>query len=258
MPEQEEKLTGGNTAESVVRLGSTVRKPVTKATPAVHAFLNHLRAAGYSGSPAALGIDAQGRQILEFIPGTPWNGGPPRTRNDLRRVGGLIRALHHAAVTFQAPALAQWDASSVPDEYEILCHNDLAPWNLVCGPERWAFIDWDNAAPGTCLWDLAWAALSFPPFEPGCDLPVAASAMYALLDGYGLETSHYGALLGLMVTRAQAEYELLVKGAEAGRQPWSKLYTEGHHQYWGPVSDYIDRHTPALHRMLIERNSRSA
>lgn len=66
VPEQEEKLTGGNTAELVVRLGSTVRKPVTRATPAVHSLLRHLRAAGCEASPEAFGIDEQGRQILEL------------------------------------------------------------------------------------------------------------------------------------------------------------------------------------------------
>ena len=257
-PEQEEKLTGGNTAESVVRLGATVRKPVTKSTPAVHSFLKHLRAAGYEGSPEAFGFDEQGRQILAFMPGPLWYGGPPRTQTDLRRVGILIKALHDAAVSFEAPACAEWDGRSEPDGHDIICHNDLAPWNLVCGPDRWVFIDWDNAAPGTRLWDLAWAAISFPPFEPEGDLCAAASATQAILDGYGLETSLYGALVGLMVKRAREEYELIVQGAKANRQPWARLYIEGHHQYWGPVSDYIDRHASALNRMLISLNSLNA
>lgn len=86
MSEQEERLTGSNTAESVIRLGSTVRKPSMVATPAVHSFLKHLRAASYDGSPDALGIDAHGRQILDFIPGTLWYGGPPYTQSDLREL----------------------------------------------------------------------------------------------------------------------------------------------------------------------------
>jgi len=31
----EERLTGGNVADAVVQIGSTVRKPVTAATPAL-------------------------------------------------------------------------------------------------------------------------------------------------------------------------------------------------------------------------------
>ena len=251
MPEREEQLTGGNTAESVVRLGSTVRKPVTPSTPAVHSFLAHLRATGFEASPAALGIDEHGRQILEFVRGPLWNSGAPRTQTDLRRVGTTIRTLHNAAVSFQAPEWAQWNARYEPDERNLVCHNDLAPWNLVCGTDRWVFIDWDAAAPATRLWDLAWASISFPPFEPECDLPRAVTAMHALLEGYCLERSSYDKLIRLMVTRARAEHDFIVEGAQKDQQPWIRLYADGHHRYWGPVSDYIARHASAIEQLLL-------
>jgi hypothetical protein len=38
----EQVLMGGNVAGRVVRAGPTVRKPVTRATPAVEALLRHL------------------------------------------------------------------------------------------------------------------------------------------------------------------------------------------------------------------------
>ena len=90
MPEQEEKLTGGNTADSVVRLGMTVRKPVTKATPTVHGFLDHLRLAGFDGCPQAFGVDQGGRQVLGFIPGTVVHKAGRNMPVDLHRVGMLI------------------------------------------------------------------------------------------------------------------------------------------------------------------------
>ena len=250
MSEQEEQLTGGNTAESVIRLGLTVRKPVTSSTPAVHSLLAHLRAVGFEASPAALGIDGQGRQVLEFVHGPLWNSGGPHTQTDLRHVGTIIRTLHDAAASFQRPEGAQWNVRYEPDEPELICHNDLAPWNLVCGAARWVFIDWDAAAPATRLWDLAWASISFPPFEPDCDLPRAATAMHALLEGYRLQRSSYGKLIRLMFTRARAEHDLIVEGARKDQQPWTRLYAEEHHQYWGPVSDYIYQHASALEELL--------
>jgi hypothetical protein len=169
MLKREENLTGGNRAESVVRVGMTVRKPVTEATPTVHAFLFYLRNAGYAGCPQAFGVDEQGRQVLEFIPGTKVHENGHNAIIDLFHVGVLIRAFHDASASYQAAANAIWNPLIASDGNEIVCHNDLAPWNLIIGPERWAFIDWDNAAPGTRLWDLAWAAVSFPPVETNQD-----------------------------------------------------------------------------------------
>ncbi len=249
--EPEEQLTGGNTAKSVVRLGSTVRKPATPSTSSVHSFLRHLRGAGFEAAPEVIGLDEQGRQILEYVPGPLWHNSGTHSQTELRRVGAIIRAFHRAAVSFQMPEGAQWNTRYQQNKQDIICHNDLAPWNLVCGPDRWIFIDWDGAAPATRLWDLAWSSISFPPFEPGCDLRASAVAMHALLNGYGLDKASYEELIRLMVTRARAEYGLIIEGAATGQQPWVRLHAEAHHQYWGPVADYIDRNASALKLLLI-------
>lgn len=257
-PEQEEQLSGGNTADSVVRLASTVRKPMTPSTPAVHRFLAHLRATGFESCPGVLGIDEKGRQVLEFVPGPLWADNAPHTQIDFRRVGFTIRALHEASISFQQPEEAQWYFRYERDEHELICHNDLAPWNLVCGPERWVFIDWDAAAPSTRLWDLAWACISFPPFKPESSLSEATTAMHALLDGYGLEEASFAKLIRLMISRARAEFNFIVEGARKNEQPWARLYAEEHHQYWGPVSDFIERHALALEQQLTSLGQRDS
>ncbi|MGH3397438.1 MAG: aminoglycoside phosphotransferase family protein, partial [Streptosporangiaceae bacterium] len=109
MSSDEQVLTGGNVAGRVVRVGATVRKPATPATPAVEALLRHLAAAGFDGSPRALGRDEQGRQVLEYIPGPVADTRPPLDPGGLLRVGALIRALHDAAADFQPPPDARWD-----------------------------------------------------------------------------------------------------------------------------------------------------
>jgi hypothetical protein len=58
-------------ADAVVRVGGTVRKPVTPATPAVEALLRHLADVGFAGAPRTLGRDERHRHILEYVPGSP-------------------------------------------------------------------------------------------------------------------------------------------------------------------------------------------
>jgi hypothetical protein len=40
------------------------------------------------------------------------------------------------------------------------------------------------------------------------------------------------------------------RAAETGRQPWARLYAEGHGDYWEAVADYADRHIDAWSRVL--------
>ncbi|MBB5838465.1 hypothetical protein [Kribbella italica] len=46
-------------------------------------------------------------------------------------------------------------------------------------------------------------------------------------------------------------FDLLVRGAQTGEQPWSRLHAEGHADYWGPAADYIEsRHATWLDALL--------
>jgi len=65
----EHVLEGGNVAEAVVRVGSTLRKPATASTAAVEALLDHFAEVGFSGAPRSLGRDELGRHVLEYVPG---------------------------------------------------------------------------------------------------------------------------------------------------------------------------------------------
>jgi hypothetical protein len=66
MTRNEIPLEGGNASGGVVRTGDTVRRPAGPWTPAVHALLGHLRAAGFPGAPRPLGLDEHGREVLTF------------------------------------------------------------------------------------------------------------------------------------------------------------------------------------------------
>lgn len=249
-------LTGGNVSASVVRVGATVRKPATESSAAVEALLEHLASAGFEGAPRALGRDEAGRTVVEYVPGTPADSMPPMTEPELGRVGRLIRDLHDAAADFVAPADAAWNVVIPPDREELICHHDLAPWNLVRGPaegggERWVFIDWDGAGPGSRLWDLAYAAHGFVPLDPQGDPAVDAPRLRALIDGYGLDETRRSALPELIVGHTRGMYELLLRGSRTGEQPWARLFAEGHGEYWGAAAAYIEKHLETWRGALL-------
>jgi hypothetical protein len=247
-------LLGGNVSESVVRVGDTVRKPVTASTPAVEALLTHLADVEFESAPRTLGRDERGRQILEFIPGTMADayGQPPLTLADLQRVGRLIRELHDATASFVPPADAAWNVVIPPDASDLICHHDLAPWNLVFADDgRWVFIDWDGAGPSSRLWDLAYAAHGFVPLQRSGDPTADAPRLRALADGYGLDERRRHALPELIVGHTRGMYDLLRRGSETGEQPWARLYAEGHGDHWGPAADYVEENLETWRRALL-------
>jgi Ser/Thr protein kinase RdoA (MazF antagonist) len=251
----EELLAGGNVAEAVVRVGDTVRKPWTNATPAVHAFLRHLSGKGVPGVPAVHGRDEQGRQVLAYVPGQQGLTAPAMTLLELRRLGSMVRALHDAAEDFVPPADARWQVAIAPDGAELVCHQDLAPWNLIRNGQDWTFIDWDAAAPGTRLWDLAYVAQTFAPLVAGGDPGVDAPRLRAVVDGYGLDAAGRAALPERMVARTRAMYDLLADGSRTGAQPWARLWAEGHGVHWGGAADYVAAHLPRWRSALQQRPS---
>ncbi|QNE23037.1 phosphotransferase [Kribbella qitaiheensis] len=239
----EEVLAGGNVAASVVRIGATVRKPAIPATAGIEAVLDHLARVGFESAPRTLGRDGRGRHVVEYVPGTLADTLPPFTMSELRRLGKVVRELHEAMASFRPPAEVAWDVV-IPDPTggRLICHNDLAPWNLVIDGDRWVFIDWDGAGPGSAPWDLGYVAHGFVPFRADGDPATDAPRLRALVDGYGLDSEERRAFPALIEAHTRGMYDLLRRGSQTGQEPWARLYAEGHGDHWGPTADYIKAH----------------
>jgi Ser/Thr protein kinase RdoA (MazF antagonist) len=255
MVEEEIPLTGGNVAAGVVRVGNTVRRPVGPWTPAVHALLEHLWSVGFRGAPRPLGIDEKGREVLSFAPGdVPWpfHFGLLEPRDQLANVGRLVRELHDAAAEFVPPPDARWNVLMPADRDEMIIHHDLAPWNLVIG-ERWVFIDWDNAGPGSRLWDVAYAIHGFVPMSahPDWQRPDAASRLRAFVDAYGLDEGQRRALAPMLAVRTGAVHEFLREQAALGVEPWATHWRTGHGDAWRSDTEYLERHAESWVRALL-------
>ncbi|HEY8911811.1 hypothetical protein [Lacisediminihabitans sp.] len=134
---EEEQLSGGNVSGSVVRVGDTVRKAWAPSTSGVHDFMKVVRRAGVD-VPAVFGRDAEGRQSIEFVPGRLALQADSLTHAELARVGRMVRAIHDASEGFAPRDTAIWNVVIPAPTQELICHNDLAPWNLVMG-DRWTF-----------------------------------------------------------------------------------------------------------------------
>lgn len=238
----EEVLHGGNVSGEVVRVGATVRKPLTAATPAVEAFLEHLEQAEFGAAPRSLGRDERGRHVLEYVPGRSADNLPALGDAQLVRLGSIVRELHDASSGFLPPAAAEWSVAIPPDREELICHNDLAPWNLVIDGDRWVFIDWDGAGPGSRLWDLAYVAHGFVPLWPGGDVERCCQRLRALARGYGLTEPQRRELPPLITAHVRGMYRLLRDGARTGRQPWSRLHADGHGELWRAAADWNELH----------------
>ena len=253
----EEALSGGNTHEQIVRVGRTVRRPTGPWTPGVHALLSYLEHAGYTGAPRVQGVDRQGREVLDYIDGEvvhPHHRYLIESDAELARIAVTIRRFHDAVTGFVGGERFRWsgrgaDPSGVA---EILCHNDLAPWNLIHSTDdRWVFIDWDLAAPGRRSWDLSFALLSLVPLMPN-DAPDdrrVAERLAVFATAYGVDDMPAD-ILRVAVERCEREAELILRLGGAGEPPYDRLLREGHGEIWSSAATHIAARVPTWQQAL--------
>lgn len=248
MVEDEQELTGGNASESVVRIGHTVRKPWLENSSAVQSYLGALRSSGVD-VPQPLGRDADGRHVVEYIEGVLALNQLPLGQDDLLRVGRMIRHIHDVSEEVVIPNPDDWNMLLPAENPNLMCHNDLAPWNLIMG-DRWMFIDWDGAGPSTRLWDLAYAAQSFGMLFAEQPVEDAALRLRAVVDGYEADDAQRKALPAAMAKRTAAMFNLLKSSNQTGFQPWADMYVNGHGEHWRAAAQYVVRNQAAWEQAL--------
>jgi hypothetical protein len=238
-------LSGGNVGDGLFRVGDTVRRPARPWSASVDALLLHLEEVGFHGAPRALGYDQLARQVLSYVDGYVDPDPSDLSSTRIEDVGSLIRDLHDALGTFVPRSDSVWNVAIAPDKVELICHHDLAPWNLVRTQSTLAFIDWDGAGPGSRLWDLAYAAHGFVPLSSRSSLSDASAAerLASLVRGYGLAAASKRELITMLGPRIRSMYELLRTGFEEGRQPWSTMWANGHGDVWLEDAVYTEKRT---------------
>jgi hypothetical protein len=180
--DEEELLPGGNVG-GAVRIGDTVRRPTGEWTPAVHALLDHL-AGRIPCVPRVHGFDAQGREVLDYLPGRIVD-----VDTELLTPGQIValvrwtRDFHAAVRDFLHPGPWRYFGIAAPT---LIGDNDIAPYNACFdGDELAGLFDWDAAGPTNPLAELAFIAWNCVPLWRDIGARTAAERLTLIASTYG-------------------------------------------------------------------------
>lgn len=241
-----EQILSGGQLSRVVLVDDTVRRPTGVWTQAVHSLLRHLESKGFKAAPRVLGIDEQHREILTYVPGESVSGQPsPRwvwTDQTLIATAKWLSDYHRAVSDFREPPNAVWRMNWSPQgRQEIICHFDVAPYNLVLMFNgEISVIDWDVAAPGLPVLEVAKVANSFSPLNDAVALESLGLSLgemnkelldrmvyrtRLLLANYGIGQRH--GFVDMMALAAKHSRERIVRGAIEGDAALQSLIDAG-------------------------------
>lgn len=237
-----EVLPAGDVTEGVVRVGGTVRRPHQPQSLAVAEYLDWLSDAGFDGAPRYLGRDAQGRDVLTFLPGR-CAGAVPETwvqaEELLASVARLVRRLQDASAGFaprehlfpRFPGRQEAPHTGAP---QLVCHLDVTPQNVVVRNGLAAgLVDFDLAGPTTALMDSYNAAMHWVPLRdpadawPGWESTDPFRRLRIFADAYGWDQDERRRLPRLGIDAAALSYERMEHRARTLGGGWARMWDDG-------------------------------
>lgn len=139
--------------------------------------------AASSHASVEAGVDDRGRDVLSFVDGhVAWEAEQPpdvTSERSLVAVARLVRQFHDPTA-----------GTELAGDEEVACHNDLSPENTVYrdqghGLRPVAFIDWDIAAPGARVHDVAHVCWQYVGLGSDADVARAGHRIRMIADAYG-------------------------------------------------------------------------
>ena len=230
-------LSGGvANAGAVIRRGHHVLRPSNQHTPTIHRFLGHLHTMGFDGASVPIGVDTDGRERLHYIEGeVPIVPYPDWAQADdtLTSIARLIRRFHDAASTYAPGAEDRWsDEMADPDAGPVICHNDVCLENVVFRDgTAVALLDFDFAAPGRPLYDLACFARMCVPIDDdsrvrfGWHPAPLPTRLRLVADSYGLDADERSKLVAILSESIAHGGEFLLRRVRAGDPNFIEMWS---------------------------------
>jgi len=232
----EEVLAGGvANAGAVTRHGGYVMRPANEHSATIHRFLRGLRATGFEAVPRPVGVDPDGRERLTYIDGdVPLPPFPTWVKSDacVASVARLVRRFHDASQRVDTIGMS-WSAEMAdPEGGQVVCHNDVCLENVVFRDgQAVALLDWDFAAPGRPVYDLAQFARMCIPVDDdlgAANLGFGAADRPARLrvvaDEYGLDAGGRAGLVRVLGESIANGGEFVRRRVEAGDSNFIEMW----------------------------------
>ncbi|WP_087019746.1 aminoglycoside phosphotransferase family protein [Thaumasiovibrio subtropicus] len=256
-----EELQGGR-ATTVMRLDDKVIRPAGDGSGAIHRLLNFLHLEGFQHAPMAFGYDAQGNELLSYVVGDVYDyplTGAVASHEALTSAATLLRKYHDMTALFlhESREANQW-ALPPREPQEVICHNDYAPYNVSLTRQTvTGMFDFDLAAPGPRVWDVAyavytWAPFKTHPFDAMGTLTSQSDRARRFCDAYGLDNAARLALVETMIARLQTLVDFMHLEAEKGNQAFIANIEDGHHLAYQKDIEYLKSNSEAITRTLVK------
>ena len=241
-----ESILPGGFVNRVVRDGDTVRRNPGERAEFVHGLLRHFEQSGWAGAPRLLGVDGDGREVLTFLDGyVAWQSPTDlvSSAESLAGVARLVRQFHDLTA-----------GTPLAGDKEVVCHNDLSPKNTVyrdggAGLRPVAFIDWDIAAPGARIHDIAHICWQYLDLGPAvADPATAARGVRLMCDAYGL--ADRSQVVATILWWQDRCWRGIDAGADAGDPAMANLRASGAVRSVRAAHDWVLAHQPQFKAAL--------
>lgn len=256
-----ERLPNAGASGQLWRQGNRVIRPTGPWSASVHQLLRHLESRGFDGAPRLCGVDGQGHEALTFIEGEVGHDPlPPALRSDpaLAQAMQLMRAYHDATTDFVHAGPAHWQLAQPEDlPVEVVCHNDFAPYNCVYRDGvPIAMIDFDMAAPGSRVWDVAYAMYRFAPLccpenlrvlGWGTEVDVVSRVRLAL-SAYGL--AERSQVIEIVIRRLTLLHDWTAQAAQTDTAHARRIAEEGDLAFYDRDLVWLTANRQALQRAI--------